>query len=47
MDDQQQEFDKHDFFRSDRFINDPYPYFDYLREQSLPCCVNRIRASSW
>lgn len=34
MNDQQHEFDKHDFFRSDRFVNDPYPYFDYLREQS-------------
>ena len=28
------EFDAHDFFRSDRFVNDPYAYFDYLREQS-------------
>ena len=34
MNDQQHEFEKHDFFRSDRFINDPYPYFDYLRAQS-------------
>ncbi|WP_428312871.1 cytochrome P450 [Hydrocarboniphaga sp.] len=34
MTDQQHEFEKHDFFRSDRFVNDPYPYFDYLREQS-------------
>src|SRR3546814_10177404 len=34
MNDQQQDFDKHDFFRSDRFINDPYPYFDYLRAQA-------------
>ena len=34
MNDKQQEFEKYDFFRSDRFINDPYSYFDYLREQS-------------
>lgn len=34
MNDQQHEFEKHDFFRSDRFVNDPYPYFDYLRAQS-------------
>ncbi len=34
MDDEQQEFGKYDFFRSDRFVNDPYSYFDYLREQS-------------
>ena len=34
MDDMRQEFEKYDFFRSDRFINDPYAYFDYLREQS-------------
>ncbi|MEO7656686.1 MAG: cytochrome P450 [Sphingomicrobium sp.] len=34
MNDTAQEFDAHDFFRSDRFINDPYPYFDYLREKS-------------
>ena len=34
MNDQAQEFEAHDFFRSDRFVNDPYPYFDYLSEQS-------------
>jgi cytochrome P450 len=34
MTDMAHEFEAHDFFRSDRFINDPYPYFDYLREQS-------------
>lgn len=34
MNDQTNEFAKHDFFRSDRFVNDPYPYFDYLRAQS-------------
>ena len=34
MDDMRQEFEKYDFFRSDRFVNDPYSYFDYLREQS-------------
>ena len=34
MNDQQHEFEKYDFFRSDRFVNDPYSYFDYLREQS-------------
>lgn len=34
MNDMQQDFDKYDFFRSDRFVNDPYSYFDYLRAQS-------------
>jgi cytochrome P450 len=34
MSDQQHEFEKHDFFRSNWFVNDPYPYFDYLRSQS-------------
>ncbi len=34
MSDHPDDFAAHDFFRSDRFINDPYPYFDYLREQS-------------
>jgi cytochrome P450 len=34
MSDTAHEFEAHDFFRSDRFITDPYPYFDYLREQS-------------
>src|SRR5262249_18764602 len=32
--DKQQEFEKYDFFRSDRFITDPYGYFDYLRERA-------------
>jgi cytochrome P450 len=34
MSDTSQDFEAHDFFRSDRYVNDPYPYFDYLREQS-------------
>jgi len=34
MSDSPSEFEAHDFFRSDRFVNDPYPYFDYLRERS-------------
>ena len=34
MNDNLHEFEKYDFFRSDRFVNDPYSYFDYLREQS-------------
>jgi cytochrome P450 len=34
MNDKTHDFDAHDFFRSDRFVNDPYSYFDYLREQS-------------
>ncbi len=34
MDDKSREFDAHDFFRSDFFVNNPYAYFDYLREQS-------------
>src|SRR3974390_2248632 len=28
------EFEAYDFFRSDRFVNDPYSYFDRLREKS-------------
>jgi len=28
------EFEKHDFFRSDYFINNPYAYFNYLSEQA-------------
>ncbi len=38
MTDTAHEFNAHDFFRSDRFISDPYPYFDYLREQ---CPITR------
>jgi cytochrome P450 family 150 subfamily A5 len=34
MNDKHHEFEKYDFFRSDRFVNDPYSYFDYLRKQS-------------
>lgn len=34
MSNKQHEFETYDFFRSDRFVNDPYSYFDYLREQS-------------
>jgi cytochrome P450 len=34
MNDKTHEFEAHDFFRSDRFVNDPYSYFDYLRKQS-------------
>ena len=33
MTDKADDFEAHDFFRSDRYITDPYPYFDYLREQ--------------
>ena len=46
MNDKHHEFEKHDFFRSDRFVNDPYSYFDYLTEPSR-YCVSHIRASSW
>ena len=34
MNDQQHEFEQHDYFRSHQFVNDPYPYFDWLRAQS-------------
>src|SRR5215831_2070491 len=34
MDDRQKAFQEYDFFRSDRFVNDPYSYFDFVREQS-------------
>jgi cytochrome P450 len=33
MNDQSTDLAAHDFFRSDRFVADPYPYFDYLRAQ--------------
>lgn len=29
-----QEFEEHDFFRSNRFVTDPYAYFNFLRERS-------------
>ncbi len=34
MNDKAHAFEAYDFFRSNRFVNDPYTYFDYLREQS-------------
>ena len=34
MNDTRNAFEAHDFFRSDRFIADPYAYFDYRREQA-------------
>lgn len=34
MNDPQKDFDSYDFFRSNHFIDDPYSYFDYLREKS-------------
>ena len=34
MTDNAHDFAAHDFFRSDRFVADPYSYFDYLRDQS-------------
>jgi cytochrome P450 family 150 subfamily A5 len=34
MNDTTHDFEAHDFFRSDRFVTDPYSYFDYLRDQS-------------
>lgn len=34
MSNMQNEFETYDFFRSDRFISDPYAYFDYLRARS-------------
>jgi cytochrome P450 family 150 subfamily A5 len=34
MSDAATDFDAHDFFRSDQYITDPYPYFDYLRAKS-------------
>lgn len=34
MDDNRQDFEQYDFFRSDRFVNDPYAYFDYLRARA-------------
>jgi cytochrome P450 len=33
MNDMHHEFEQHDFFRSNRFVDDPYSYFDYLRAQ--------------
>lgn len=34
MSDNTHEFESYDFFRGDRFVADPYSYFDYLRAQS-------------
>lgn len=34
MNDTPDALEAHDFFHSDRFINDPYPYFDFLRDQA-------------
>ncbi|MBC2652816.1 cytochrome P450 [Novosphingobium aerophilum] len=34
MNDESQDFEAHDFFLSDRWITNPYPYFDYLRAMS-------------
>jgi len=34
MTDQAQDFETHDFFLSDRWVANPYPYFDYLRAKS-------------
>lgn len=34
MTDSAREFDTHDFFLSNHFVDDPYPYFDYLRAQA-------------
>jgi len=34
MNDESQDFEAHDFFLSDRWITNPYPYFDYLRAKS-------------
>jgi cytochrome P450 len=34
MNDEPGDFETHDFFRSGRFVDDPYPYFDHLRAQS-------------
>lgn len=33
MNDMDHEFEQHDFFRTNRFVDDPYSYFDYLRER--------------
>lgn len=34
MTDETHDFDAHNFFRSDQYVANPYPYFDHLREQS-------------
>jgi cytochrome P450 family 150 subfamily A5 len=34
MNDSVHEFEAHDFFLSNHFVDDPYTYFDYLREQA-------------
>lgn len=34
MTDMKKDFEEHDFFRGNHFVNDPYSYFDYLRAQS-------------
>lgn len=34
MNDKTHEFESHDFFRGNYFVDNPYAYFEYLREQS-------------
>src|SRR5262245_34862117 len=34
MNDMHREVQEHDFFRSNRFVDAPYSYFDYLRKQA-------------
>jgi cytochrome P450 len=34
MNDMHREFEAHDFFCTNQFVDDPYSYFDYLREQA-------------
>ena len=41
------DFESVDFFRDDTFIPDPYPYFDYLREQCPGARASRITTWSW
>ncbi|GGC14028.1 cytochrome P450 [Novosphingobium endophyticum] len=33
MNDMNREFEQYDFFRTNHFVDDPYSYFDYLRQQ--------------
>ncbi len=41
---QLERFEKVDFFTDPSLIEDPYPYFDYLRAQGP---VLRLRTTAW
>ena len=36
-----------DFFRDEALVEDPYPYFEQLRDRSARSSANRTTAWSW